>query len=80
MISLKLSKEVNKNNYIDIIIFLQKNKFDINNNLIDQIINEDDEEKKKLLINQMNVNTSIDFNFYGYAVQLLSIFRNIDYF
>ena len=43
---LKLSKEVNENNYIDIIVFLQKNKFDTNNSLIDQIITEDDDEKK----------------------------------
>ena len=72
---LKLSKEVNEKNYIDIIIFLQKNKFDSNNSLIDQIINEDDEEKKKILINQINADTYIDF-----AAQLLSIFKNIDYF
>ena len=77
---LKLSKEVNEKNYIDIIIFLQKNKFDTNNSLIVQIINEEDEEKKELLINRMNVDTSIDFNSFGYAAQLLSIFKNIDYF
>ena len=77
---LKLSKEVNEKNYIDIIIFLQKNKFDSNNSLIDQIINEDDEEKKEILINQMNADTTIDFNSSGYAAQLLSIFKNIDYF
>ena len=59
---LKLSKEVNEKNYIDIIIFLQKNKFDTNNSLIDQIINEDDEEKKEISINQMNADTSIDLN------------------
>jgi len=77
---LKLSKEVNEKNYIDIIIFLQKNKFDSNNSLIDQIIKEDDEKKKEILINQMNADTSIDFNSSGYAAQLLSIFKNIDYF
>ena len=77
---LKLSKEVNEKNYIDIIIFFQKNKFDSNNSLIDQIIKEDDEKKKEILINQMNADTSIDFNSSGYAAQLLSIFKNIDYF
>ena len=34
---LKLSQEVNIKNYLDIITFLQKNKYDINNKLIDQI-------------------------------------------
>ena len=42
---------------------MQKNKFDTNNSLIDQIINEDDEEKKASLINKMNENTAIDLFF-----------------
>ena len=74
---LKLAKDVNENNYINIIIFIQKNKFDTNNSLIDQIINEDDEEKKASLINQMNTYMKVDFNSYGYSAQLFSMFRNI---
>ena len=77
---LKLTKDVNENNYINIIIFIQKNKFDTNNSLIDQIINEDDEEKKASLINQINTYTAVDFNSSGYAAQLFSMFRNILYF
>ena len=68
---LKLSKEVNEKNYIDIIIFIQKNKFDTNNSLIGQIINEDDEEKKASLINQMNTYTAVDFNSSGYTASYL---------
>ena len=37
---IKLSKEVNDKNYYDIIIFLQKNNYDVNNKLIDQIVRE----------------------------------------
>ena len=77
---LKLSKEVNEKNYINIVIFMQKNIFDTNHRLIDQIINEDDEEKKASLINKMNEDTAIDFNYSGYAAQLFSMFRNILYF
>ena len=43
---LKLSQEVNIKNYLDIITFLQKNKYDVNNKLIDQIIKEQDEKKR----------------------------------
>ena len=42
---IKLSKDVNDKNYYDIIIFLQKHKFDSNNYLIDEIINEEDDDK-----------------------------------
>ena len=70
-IILKLAKDVNENNYIKIIIFIQKNKFDTNNSLIDQIINEDDEEKKASLINQMNTYTAVDFNSSGYTASYL---------
>ena len=44
---LNLSENMTEKNYIDIIIFLQKNKFDSNNAKIDEIIKEEDEEKKK---------------------------------
>ena len=37
---LKLSENITEKNYYDIIIFLQKNKFDSNNKKIDEIINE----------------------------------------
>ena len=79
-LAIKLAKDVNENNYINNIIFIQKNKFDTNTSLIDQIINEDDEEKKASLINQMDTYTAVDFNSSGYAAQLFSMFRNILYF
>ena len=41
---LKLSNDVNDKNYNEIIIFLQKNKFDSNNYLLDEIIREEDED------------------------------------
>ena len=47
---IKLSKDVNDKNYYDIIIFLKKHKFDSNNYLIDEIINEEDDDKKADLI------------------------------
>ena len=77
---LKLAKDVNENNYINIIIFIQKNKFDTNSSLIDQIINEEDKEKKASLINQMNTYTALDFDSSGYVDQLFSLFKNILYF
>ena len=40
-----IKEEVNEKNYIDIITYLQKNKYDSNNFLIDTIIKEEDEEK-----------------------------------
>ena len=43
---LELANNINNKNYNEIIIFLQKNKFDSNNLKIDEIINETDEEKK----------------------------------
>ena len=39
---IKLSKEVNDKNYNDIIIFFQKNNYDVNNKLIEQIVREQD--------------------------------------
>ena len=44
---IKLSENINDQNYNDIIIFLHKNKFDSNNDKKDKIINEEDELKKK---------------------------------
>ena len=44
---INLSENANDRNFCDIIIFLQKNKFDSNNEKIDEIINEKDEKKKK---------------------------------
>ena len=43
---LELANNINNKNYNEIIIFVQKNKFDSNNLKIDEIINETDEEKK----------------------------------
>ena len=77
---IKLTEEVNDKNYNDIIIYLQKNKFDTNNYIIDSIINEADEEKKLLLIDQMNKNNNIDTTSSGYINQLFSIFNNNDNF
>ena len=77
---IKLSKEVNDKNYYDIIIFLQKNNYDVNNKLIDQIVREQDENIKANLIRNLQNDTGIDFTSTGYAVQLFSIFRNNKYF
>ena len=44
---LKLSENVTERNYYNIIIFLKKNKFDLNNEKIDEIIKETNEEKKR---------------------------------
>ena len=44
---LKLSENITEKNYYDIIIFLQKNKFDSNNKKIDQILNETNQIKKR---------------------------------
>ena len=73
---LKLAKDVNEMNYYNIIIFLQKNKFDTNNEKIDEIINEGDDNKKQILINQLKIDDTIDFSSSGYAAQLFSIFNN----
>lgn len=77
---IKLSKEVNEKNYNDIIIFFQKNNYDVNNKLIVQIVREQDENLKSNLISQLKNDTGIDFTSTGYAVQLFSIFRNNKYF
>ena len=77
---IRLSEDVNDKNYLDIIIYLQKNKFDTNNFLIDNIIKEKDEEKKLLLIDKMNTNIDVDTTSSGYINQLFSIFNNNDNF
>ena len=73
---LKLSENITEKNYYDIIIFLQKNKFDSNNRKIDEIINETNENKKEELIKQLKIDDTIYFSSSGYAVQLFSIFNN----
>ena len=73
---LNLALDINDNNYNEIIIFLQKNKFDANNAKIDEIIKEKDEIKKEQLIKQLKVDDSIDFTSSGYAALLFSIFNN----
>ena len=77
---LKLSENVTERNYYNIIIFLQKNKFDSNNEKIDEIIIKTNEEKKEELIKQLKVDDKIDFSSSGYAAQLFSIFNNYKYF
>ena len=73
---LNLSKDVNKKNYNEIIIFLQKNKYDTNNSKIDEILKEEDEEKKFKLIEEFKIDDTIDLFSSGYAAQLFSIFNN----
>ena len=70
---IKLSKDVNDKNYNDIIIFFQKNNYDVNNKLIDQIVREQDENLKSILKSKLQNVTGIDFTSTGYAVQLFSI-------
>ena len=62
---IKLSKEVNDKNYDDIIIFFQKNNYDVNNQLIDKIVGEQDEKIKSNLINKLKKDTGIDFTSTG---------------
>ena len=73
---LKLSENVTERNYYNIIIFLHKNKFDSNNEKIDEIIRETNEVKKEKLIKQLKVDDKIYFSSSGYAAQLFSIFNN----
>ena len=74
---IKLSENINDQNYYDIIIFLQKNKFDSNNEKIDEIIRETNEEKKEKLIKQLKVDDKIDFSSSGIAASLgFPIFSN----
>ena len=77
---LKLSEDVNNKNYIEIIVFLQKNHIDTNNAYIDQIIKENDDEKKLELISKLNSNNSVDVISSGYVAQLFSIFNNNENF
>ena len=77
---IRLSKDVNDKNFNEIVIFMQKHNYDVNNELIDQIIKEEDEKRKELLIEKLKVDNRIDFTSTGYAAQLFSIFKNISYF
>ena len=77
---LKLSENVTEKNYYEIIIFLQKNKFDTNNSKIDAIIKEANEEKKLKLINELKIDDTVDFSSSGYAAQLFSIFNDNELF
>ena len=74
---LNLSDEVKDINNYDIIIFLQKYKFDSNNLKIDEIINERDEFKR-------NINKKFKdwwCNWFQFlTVQIFSIFHNNQYF
>jgi hypothetical protein len=77
---IKLTEEVNDKNYMDIVIYLQKHKYDTNNFIIDNIIKEEDPEKKTLLIDKMNKNSDIDTTSSGYINQLFSLFNNNENF
>ena len=52
---LKLADNVNEENYYNIIVYLQKNKFDSNNKKIDEIINERDEKKKRITYKKFKI-------------------------
>ena len=58
---LKLTNNVNDNNYAEIVIFMQKNKFDSNNKLIDEVIKEAYKSQKQKLIEKITNNNGIDF-------------------
>ena len=73
---LKLADDVNEKNYFNIIIYLQKNRFDSNNKKKDEIINEENEDKKEQLIKNLKIDDTIDFTSSGYAAQLFSMFNN----
>ena len=64
---LKLTEDITLKNYIDIILYLQKNKIDSNNSFIDKIINEKDEQNKLVLINNLNNLASIDITSSSYV-------------
>ena len=73
---MELTEKVNCKNYIEIIVYLQKNHIDTNNIYIDQIIKENDEEKKLELISKLNNNNKVDMMSSGYVAQLFSVFNN----
>ena len=75
---LKLANNVNDNNYAEIVIFMQKNKFDSNNKLIDEVIKEAYKSKKQKLIEKIANNNDIDFITSGYTIQLFRIFKDED--
>ena len=77
---INLTEAVTIKNYIDIIVYLQKNKIDSNNSYIDRIINEEDEQKKLDLINNLNTLSSVDMTSSGYVAQLFSVFNNNENF
>ena len=58
---LKLTNNVNDNNYAEIVIFMQKNKFDSNNKLNDEVIKEAYKSQKQKLIEKITNNNGIDF-------------------
>ena len=77
---LKLSQDVNINNLNSIIEFFQKNKYDIDNDLLDKIKKETDKRKLPKLIDQLKNNTKINYYSSGYICSLFNIFADLDNF
>ena len=77
---INLANDVTIKNYIDIIVYLQKNKIDSNNSYIDRIVNEEEKKKKLDLINNLNSSNSVDMTSSGYVAQLFSVFNNNETF
>ena len=73
---LTLVDDANDKNYIKIIDFIQKKKYDINNELLNKLMVEKDIIKHTQLLNEFNNNTKIDYNSEGYICQLITIFNN----
>ena len=72
-LKLKLEENINDKNYYEIIIILQKDKFDSNNLGISEISEEKDEFKNQELIENLD---SRDFESSGYSAHLFSIFND----
>lgn len=72
---MNLSEEVTKEIYYKIVEFLQLNNWDSNNKLVDKFYNEKDKQKKKILLNEIKINSNVDFNSTGYICQLFKFFN-----
>ena len=73
---LTLVDDANDKNYIKIIDFIQKKKYDINNELLNKLMVDKDIIKHTQLLNEFNNSTKIDYNSEGYICQLFKIFNN----
>ena len=73
---LTLVDDVNDKNYIKIIDFIQKKKYDINNELLNKLMVEKDIIKHTQLLNEFNNSTKIDYYSESYICHLFKIFNN----